>query len=75
MMFSLLLFCNILTWRIAEAYLEPRQTSGMELFVKLVSSFQSSTIFAKSSVLDIWLSFECASREYLKYFLDFKSYF
>ena len=33
----------------------------MELFKKIASSFKSFLIFAKSSILDIWLSPEYAS--------------
>ena len=36
-----------------EAYSEPCQASKMELFTKKVNYFQSLTIFAKSSILDI----------------------
>ena len=36
------------------AYSEPYQTSKMELFAKIVNDFQPLTIFAKSSVVDVW---------------------
>ena len=36
------------------SFLEPSQTSKMELFAKRVNGFQPLTIFAKSSILDIW---------------------
>ena len=32
---------------------EPSQTFKMELFAKIVNSFQPSTIFTKSSILDV----------------------
>ena len=37
-----------------EAHLEPSQTSKMDLFAKLVNVSKSLTIFAKSSILDVW---------------------
>ena len=39
--------------KIADAYLEPCQIWKMVLLAKTVNSFQSLTIFAKSSVLDV----------------------
>ena len=45
----------------AEECLEFSQTSKMELFAKIVNGFQLSTIFTKKSILDVWLSSECAS--------------
>ena len=39
-------------------YSEPCQTPKIECFVQIVNSFQSLTIFAKSSILDIWLGSE-----------------
>ena len=45
----------------AETYLEPYQTSKMELFVKIVSGFWLLTIFAKRSILNIWQGSEYAS--------------
>ena len=42
----------------SEAYSEPCLRSKMELFAKIVNSFQPVTIFAKSSILDIWLGSE-----------------
>ena len=42
----------------SEAYSEHCQTSNMELFAKIVNSFLSLTIFAKSSILDVWQGFE-----------------
>ena len=45
----------------SEAYSEPCQTSKMEVFTKIVSSFLLLTIFTKSSILDVWQDFEQAS--------------
>ena len=42
-----------------ETYSLASQTSTMELFVKLVNS-QQLTTFAKSSMLNVFVSFECA---------------
>ena len=49
--------------RTAEVYSEPSQTSTMELFVKIVKSFQMLTIFIKGSIFDFRLGFEYASEE------------
>ena len=38
----------------SEEYLENGQSSKMEVFTKIVNSFSSLTIFAKSSILDVW---------------------
>ena len=46
---------------VPEAHSIPRQTSKMELFSKIFNSWNSLTIFAKSSILDVWLVFEYAS--------------
>ena len=43
-----------------EAYSESSQRSELELFEKITYRFLAAT-FAKSSKLDIWLGFECAS--------------
>ena len=45
----------------SEAYSERCQTSKMEVFTKIVSSFLLLTIFTKSSILDVWQDFEQAS--------------
>ena len=45
----------------AEAYAAPSQTSKMELFAEIVNGLQQLTDFTKSSILDVWLSSECAS--------------
>ena len=47
-------------WKTSETYLEPCQASTMEL-LKMVKTFQSFTIFAKGSILDICLGSECTS--------------
>ena len=39
-------------------YPEPTQTSKTESFAKIVNDFQPSTIFIKSSILDVWLGSE-----------------
>ena len=44
----------------SDGCLEPSQTSKMKLFLKIVNSFLSLTIFTKSSILYIWLSSEYA---------------
>ena len=35
----------------------------MQIFVKVVNDFQSSTVFAKSSILDVWQGSEYASNQ------------
>ena len=37
----------------AEAYSEPCQTSKMELFAKIVTSFRAPTVFSKNSILNV----------------------
>ena len=44
-----------------EAYSEPSWTSNMELFVEIVKGYLLLTIFAKLSILDVWLGCEYAS--------------
>ena len=46
----------------SEAYSEPCQTSKMEVFTKIVNGFSFLTIFAKSSILDVWQDSEFASK-------------
>ena len=41
----------------AKAHSEPYQTSKINLFSKIVNSFHALTIFAKSSMLDVWGGF------------------
>ena len=50
----------------AEAYLEPSQTSKMELFMKTVNDFQLLTNYAKSFVLDVWLGSQYTSEKSYK---------
>ena len=45
----------------SKAHLEPSQTSQMELFVKMVNNWKSSTVIAKSSDLNVWLGSEYTS--------------
>ena len=42
-------------------YLEPSQTSKMDLFAKIVNVFQPLTIFAESFILDVRLGSAYAS--------------
>ena len=44
-----------------EAYSEPGQTYKMKLYIKIVNDFPAWTIFAKGSILDVWLGSEYAS--------------
>ena len=53
-----LIYLLPVTISIVEAYLEPSQTSKMDLFAKIVNRFQPLTIFAESSMLDVWQSSE-----------------
>ena len=46
-----------------EEYWEPSQTSKMKLFVQIVNGLQPLTIFAKSSILDIWVGTEYATAQ------------
>ena len=39
---------------VSEAYSQSSKTSKMKLFAKIVNSWKPSTIFAKSSILDVW---------------------
>ena len=43
------------------AFSESCETFTMESFMKIVNSWKPLTIFAKSSILDVWLMSECAS--------------
>ena len=38
----------------------PNQTSKMELFAKIVYPLKLLTIFAKSSIVDVWLGYKYA---------------
>ena len=44
----------------SNVYWEPSETSKMELFTKIITSFKSLTIFIKSCILDVGLGYECA---------------
>ena len=50
--------------KLLEAYSEPSWTSKMALFAKIFNSWKSLTIYAKSSILDVWLSSEYASASF-----------
>ena len=52
-------------------YLEPIQTSKMELFVKIVNSLMPLTILTKSSILDVWLSSKNTTKSFNKSFCEF----
>ena len=41
-----------------QVYSEPRQTSVMEIFVKIINSLKLLTILTKSSILDFRVSSE-----------------
>ena len=45
----------------SEAYSDTQPKFKMELFAKIVQGFQPFKIFAKNSILDIWLDSKCAS--------------
>ena len=59
--FGHLLLCFF--WRLCNVVflLLPFRLSKMEFFIKIVNGFQWLTIFAKSSILDIWLGSETTS--------------
>ena len=67
-----------LTWESATPYTqpsnmqEPHHKSTVELLRKIVNGFQMLNILLKSSILDIWLSFECACTKSLstRHFVD-----
>ena len=50
----------------AEVYLEPIQTSKMELVVKIVNSLMPLTILTKSSILDLCLCSKNATKSFNK---------
>ena len=45
-------------------YSEPSETSKMKPFAKMVNSWKLLTIFAKSSISDVWVGSEYASANY-----------
>ena len=48
---------------------EPKQTSKMELFAKVVNGLKSLTVFVKSSILDVWIGLMHTKTKF--YFKDF----
>ena len=52
---------GVYSTRRREGYSKPNQTSKMYLMAKTFNGFLPLTIFAKSSILDVWLGSECAS--------------
>ena len=54
-----------------KVYLEPIQTSKIELFVKIVNSLMPLTILTKSSILDVWLGSKNATKSFNKSFCEF----
>ena len=57
LLFNLYSIIKILS---TEAHSEACQTCKVELFAKLVTGFQPLNVFAKCSILDVWLSSEYA---------------
>ena len=55
LLFNLYSIIKILS---TEAHSEACQTCKVELFAKLVTGFQPLNVFAKCSILDVWLSSE-----------------
>ena len=55
------LYGAVFYWKVfPEAYPKPDRASEAEVFVKMVNVFWSLTIFAESSVSDVWLGSEYA---------------
>ena len=46
----------------SDAHSEPSEASKMEVFAKIVSNWKPLTVFIKSSMLDVWLGSEYASK-------------
>ena len=44
-----------------DAYSQPCQTSKMELFAEIVQDWKSLTIFARSSIFEVWQGSEYSS--------------
>ena len=44
-----------------EAYSELSRISKMDLFMKIIHGWEPFTIFAKTSILDVWLGSEYAT--------------
>ena len=53
----------------SEAFSEPSPISKLKLSAKVVNGFQPLTIFAKSSISDVWMGCECSSATLLFYLL------
>ena len=64
---------NVITESRRETHSTPSQTSKIELFTKIVNGWKFFTIFAKSSIVDVWLSSECASGNYMQWKLKLLS--
>ena len=54
-MFTFLVRLRKVTFDISEVYLEPSQLFEAELFAEIVECFQATSIFTKSSIIDVWL--------------------
>ena len=57
--------------QMTEVYLEPIQTSKIELFVKTVNSLMPLTILTNCSILDAWLGSKIATKSFNKCFCEF----
>ena len=47
---------------------KPSQASKMELFAKIGTGFHPWAILVKSSTLDVWLDFKCASAYFVCFY-------
>ena len=47
--------CSVWALLNAEAYLEPYETSKMELYVKIFNAKKPSSIFVKNTIEDVWV--------------------
>ena len=59
----------------SKVYPEPCQTSKMELFAKIINSFQPLTIILKSFILDVWHGYEYASTSGGEYWVSDNIFF
>lgn len=50
-------FASIFYLALLETYLEPSQTSKLERLATIVNGWIPFTVFAKSSILDVWQGF------------------
>ena len=55
--------------RLTEGSSEPNPTSKIKLFAKIVNGFSPSTVFIKSSILDVGQGFEYVPQTYLQLIL------